>query len=89
MRYNKKYIEKILNDPLPPLEDDEKIYLNVPYMGKGFAKCTNCEYDNVKKLWFTGCYNANLESLVNIYGVNEITSENARKLLQDNIGKGI
>ena len=49
MRYNKKYIEKILNDPLPPLEDDDKIYLTVPYMGKGFAKCTNCEYDKSQK----------------------------------------
>ena len=30
MRYNKKYITKKIDDPLPPLPEDECIYFNVP-----------------------------------------------------------
>lgn len=82
MKYNRKYLEKMMNDPLPPLPEDERIYLNVPYMARDFAKYSNCGFDADKKLWFTGCANANLQALVDLYGVNEATSEKARLLLK-------
>ena len=83
MKYNRKYLEKMINDPLPPLPEDERIYLNVPYMARDFAKWSNCGFDTVKKLWFTGCANANLQTLVELYGVNEATTEKARQLLKE------
>lgn len=52
------------------LTEDERIYLNVPYMAKGFAKITNCRFDSEKKLWFTGLHNSHLNTLVKLYGVN-------------------
>lgn len=71
-------------DLLPPLAEDERIYLNVPYMAHGFAKVSNCGFDSKKKLWFTGSYNANLEHLIELYGVNdEATSDKAKSLLND------
>ena len=81
MTYNRKYIKKMLEDPLPPLPEDERIYLNVPYMARAFAQYSHCGFDPEKKLWFTGCHNANLRALVKLYGVNEATSEKALKLL--------
>lgn len=72
------------NDLLPPLTEDERIYLNVPYMARGFAKASNCGFDSQKKLWFTGSHNANLERLIELYGVNdEATSDKAKSLLND------
>ena len=41
MRYEqrmRKYWQKKLEDPLPKLPEDERIYLNVPYMARDFAK---------------------------------------------------
>lgn len=83
MRYNKKYIEKVLNDPLPPLPEDERIYLIVPYKAKAFAQLTNCGFDSVRKIWFTGPHNSNLIALVKLYGVNDATSEKAKQLLKE------
>ena len=83
MRYNRKYLEKKLKNPLPPLPEDERIYLDVTYMSRGFAKYSNCGFDPEKKLWFTGCKNANLHALVKMYGVNSATSDKAMKLLRE------
>ena len=83
----KKYLTKILENPLPPLPEDERIYLNVKYKKSGFARRCHCGYDSEKKLWFTGPRNANLYGLVLCYGVNEATSDKAKKLLQDAIGR--
>lgn len=77
-----KYWEKVIEDPLPPLSEDERIYLNVPYMARHFAKSSHCGFDLEKKLWFTGCLNANLYSLVKLYGVNKATSEKAMVLMK-------
>lgn len=85
MKFNKKYLKKMMNDPLPPLSEDERIYLNVPYMARDFAKSSNCGFDSVRKLWFIGCANANLQTLVDLYGVNDITSEKARQLLKEKL----
>ena len=82
---SKKYYEKITNDPLPPLEEDERIYLNVSYKARGFAKVTNCGFDTIKKLWFTGVHNTFILQLVDLYGVNNETSEKAMTLLKDKI----
>ena len=82
MRYNVKYLEKKVKNPLPPLLEDERIYLNVPYMARDFAKYCHCGFDIDKKLWFTGCCNTNLYSLVKLYGINEATSEKVIQLLK-------
>ena len=76
-----------MEDPLPPLPEDERIYLNVPYMARDFAKYSHCGFDPERKLWFTGCLNANLRSLIHLYGVNEATSEKAMQLLREKIGE--
>lgn len=85
MRYNKKYIQKKLEDPLPPLQEDERIYLNVTYKTKPFAQYAHCGFDSEKKLWFTGSLNAHLHELVKLYGVNEATSEKAKQLLKEKL----
>lgn len=48
MRYEqrmRKYWQKKLEDPLPKLPEDERIYLNVPYMARDFAKYSHCGFD--------------------------------------------
>ena len=84
MKYNKKYFEKITNDSLPSLTEDERIYLNVTFRARNFARISNCGFDSNKKLWFTGIHNSNLKSLIKLYGVNKATSEKARQLLKEN-----
>lgn len=85
MRYEQaraKYWKKKIENPLPPLPEDERIYLNVPYMARDFAKYSHCGFDPERKLWFTGALNRNLYSLVDLYGVNEATSEKAMGLMK-------
>lgn len=88
MNYNQaraKYLKKKIEDPLPPLPEDERIYLNVTYKTRDFAKYVHCGFDPEKKLWFTGSRNTYLETLVNFYGVNEATSAKARRLLKERL----
>lgn len=85
MRYNRKYIEKKIEAPLPALLEDERIYLNASYMARGFAWYSHCEFDPEKKLWFTGLHNGNLSTLVKLYGVNKATSDKAKQLLKEKI----
>lgn len=85
MKYNKKYIKKITENPLPPLTEEERIYLNVPYAAKQFAQYSNCGFDSDKKLWFTGVHNSNLYALVDLYGVNKATSQPAKQLLREKL----
>lgn len=82
-----KYLKKKFEHPLPKLKEDERIYLNVPYMARDFAKYCHCGFDDVKKLWFTGCLNANLDSLVDLYGVNNNTSDKAVRLMKKQLEK--
>lgn len=85
MRYEqrmRKYWQKKLEDPLPKLPEDERIYLNVLYMARDFAKYSHCVFDPERKLWFTGSLNRNLYDLVELYGVNEATSEKAKALMK-------
>lgn len=66
MRYEqrmRKYWQKKLEDPLPKLPEDERIYLNVPYMARDFAKYSHCGFDPERKLWFTGSLNRKLRSV--------------------------
>ncbi len=83
--YNKNYIKKLLTDPLPQLPEDERIYFNVPYKEREFAQFSHCGFDSVRKLWFTGVHNTNLYALVNLYGVNDYTSEKAMALLKSQL----
>lgn len=85
MNYNqarKRYWDKVRENKLNPLPEDERIYLNVTYTTREFAKVCHCGFDSERKLWFTGCLNANLHSLVELYGVNEATSEKAMALMK-------
>jgi len=85
MNYNQaraKYWKKRLENPLPRLPEDERIYLNVTYATRSYAKYSHCGFDADKKLWFTGCLNANLYFLVDLYGVNKATSEKALALMK-------
>lgn len=84
-QYKARYWKKRMENPLPPLPEDERIYFTVPYKARSFAKLCNCGFDSEKKLWFTGCLNANLQALVLAYDVNDATSEKAKKLLKDKL----
>ena len=85
MRYSRKYLEKKINDPFPPLKENERIYLNVPYVAKSFAQYCRCGFDAERKLWFTGVLNSNLDALINLYGINDATSEKAKLLLKEKL----
>lgn len=78
--YKRKY-------KLPPLEENERIYFDVAYEVNGLARYCHCGYDENKKLWFTGCHNANLKVLSNAYKINENTSEKAMKQLEEALKK--
>ena len=61
---------------LPPLSESERIYLDVPYLRRGFAKACHCRFDPEKKRWFTGSLNRMLPILIETYGIDkEHTSE--------------
>ena len=85
MGYNKRYLKKVFENKLPPLQEEDRIYLIVPYKAKGFARITNCGFDSEKKLWFTGVYNSNLVALLNVYKISEVTSEKAKRLLEEKL----
>lgn len=67
---------------LPLLPEDERLYLNVPYANRGFARACHCGFDSTRKLWFTGCKNTFIDELIEVYGLNEeATTEKAKQLL--------
>lgn len=76
--------KKYLSTNIP---EEERIYFNTEYETKGFAKVCHCRYDKENKLWYTGLFNENLRFLVDLYGVNNITSTTANKLLQQTLAK--
>lgn len=81
--YRRRYVEKLIESPLPRLTDNERIYLNVDYASRQFARMCHCGFDREKKLWFTGAYNGWLDALVELYGVDEEhTSEDAKALMR-------
>ena len=86
-QYRARYWKKRMEDPLPPLPEDERIYFAVAYPARGFAKLCHCGFDAEKKLWFTGSLNANLHALVCAYDVHPATSEKAMKLLIEKVGE--
>ena len=76
-RSNKRY----LANSLPVLEENERIYLNVPYLSNGFARACHCGFDPDRKLWFTGLQNRNLRNLLSMYDVNNATSDDVMRQL--------
>lgn len=83
MSFRTRYLRKMLESPLPRMTDNERIYLNVAYMDRRFARDCHCGFDRERKLWFTGAYNSNLYYLVKLYGVDEEhTSADAMELLR-------
>jgi len=87
MKYSRRYLEKVIENPLPPLAEDERIYLNVPYMARAFAQSANCGFDQKRRLWFAGSANSNLQALVELYGINDATTEKARQMLEARLAK--
>lgn len=81
-QYKARYWKKKIESPLPPLPEDERIYFNVPYMARDFAKYAHCGFDPEKKLWFTGCKNKMLFALVHTYDVSDETSEKAKEMMR-------
>ncbi len=77
----KNTINKI-QEPLPPLLEDERIYLNVPYTARTFSQHSHCGYDPKKKLWFTGSMNSILLTLIKLYGINKATSYKVKQQLK-------
>lgn len=69
---------------LPPLKEEERIYLNVSYKRRYFAQSARCGFDLERKLWFTGIHNQYINELIDLYGVNEeATSKNVLAMLKD------
>ena len=83
----RRYWKKVAEDPYPQLLEEERIYLNVPYMARDFAQYCHCGFDSVKKLWFTGPHNRHLDELIELYGINNATSEKARQSIPESILK--
>ena len=80
--YRDKYLRKMLENPLPKLTDNERIYLNMTYADRQLARSFHCGFDRERKLWFTGAYNAYLGVLVELFGVDEEhTSDDAMQLM--------
>ena len=81
--HRRRYIGDIADGGFPILQEDERVYLNVPYMARGFAQHCRCGFDSEKKLWFTGAHNRYLDALIRLYGINGATSEKARQSITD------
>lgn len=43
---HRNYVKRLIESPLPPLAEDERIYLKVPYMARSFAKYCHCRFDS-------------------------------------------
>lgn len=70
-----------------PVAEDERIYLNGAVYGKRIRKGLSLWVRLREKAVVHGCLNANLYSLVGLYGVNEATSEKALALMKDKLNK--
>lgn len=79
---SKRYLKAMLENPLHPLPEDERIYFNTSFAERGIARACNCRFDRERKIWFTGCKNSKLELLISWFGINEATSEKAMELMQ-------
>ena len=79
----KRYYCKQTTKRLSKLQEDERIYLNVPFNKKEFASFSNCGFDSSKKLWFTGINNTFLQELIELYGVNSSTSPQTMLILKE------
>ena len=79
----RRYTGNIADGGFSMLKEDERIYLNVPYMARGFAQHCRCGFDAGKKLWFTGAHNRYLDALIKLYGINEATSEKAMRSITE------
>lgn len=85
MKYNRGYIDKVTSDPLPSVKsliEANRIYFDVPYMAKSFAKFSGCCFDAQKKLWFTGIHNSSIQELIDLYGLDDATSSEMIELLK-------
>ena len=89
--YRGRRVRNALDGKLPRLTDNERIYLNVSYADRQFARACRCGFDRAcrcgfdreRKLWFTGACNDELGALVELYGVDdEHTSDDAKRLMR-------
>ena len=82
MRYSQKYLKVMIQHKLNQLPEEDRIYLNVEYTDRWFARHCHCGFDTNKKIWFTGCKNTNIDLLIDCYGIHDITSDKARHSLK-------
>lgn len=81
--YRGRRVRNALDGKLPRLTDNERIYLNVSYADRQFARACRCGFDRERKLWFTDACNDELGALVELYGVDEEhTSDDAKRLMR-------
>lgn len=81
--YRGRRVRNALDGKLPRLTDNERIYLNVSYADRQFARACRCGFDRERKLWFMGACNDELGALVELYGVDEEhTSDDAKRLMR-------
>ena len=72
-----------INKISPPyIPEDERIYLNIPYTDRYFARFAHCEFDKTKKLWFVRTNHLLVSQLIARFGMNEATSEEAMAQLK-------
>ncbi len=84
---NRKIMNQNMKRALGPIPKEKRIYLNIDYKPRRFLEYSNCRFDPEKKLWFTGIYHECLESLIQMYGIHEATSETAMSMLKEKLKK--
>ncbi len=55
--------------------DNERVYFRVPFCDKRFVRKRRCDFDPIRKLWYTDVANTYLAELVVRYGVDGTTSD--------------
>ena len=79
---NEKILAEEVGRPIAEVARGRAYLSECAVYGKDFAKYSHCGFDPERKLWFTGSLNRNLYDLVELYGVNEATSEKAKALMK-------
>lgn len=76
---NRRYMKAVMENDLPEIAEEERIYLKVRYNNRQFAQTCQCGFDDERKLWFTGIKNSNLYALIRLYGLHDATSDEMKE----------
>ncbi len=79
---NEKILAEEVGRPIAEVARGRAYLSECAVYGKGLRQVFDCGFDPERKLWFTGSLNRNLYDLVELYGVNEATSEKAKALMK-------